>query len=167
MFNNREAYLRGSVSSVAQSCPTLCDPVDCSTPGFPVYHQLLECAHSYPSSWWYHPTISSSVTPFSSCLQSCPASGSFLMSQFFTSDGQSIRASDSASVLPMNIQDWFLLGWTGLISLYPRDSEESSPTPQFKSINSSVISFLYGPTLYALCLFQLFKKSMGSCLTQQ
>ena len=117
MFNNREAYLRGSVSSVAQSCPTLCDPVDCSTPGFPVYHQLLECAHSYPSSWWYHPTISSSVTPFSSCLQSCPASGSFLMSQFFTWGCRSIGVSALASVLPINIQGLFPLGLTGLISL--------------------------------------------------
>ena len=67
--------------------------------------------------WWWHPTISSSVIPFSFCLQSFPASGSFLMSQFFASGGQSIGASTSASVLPMNIQDWFSLGLTGLISL--------------------------------------------------
>ena len=69
------------------------------------------------SSQWCHPTIYSSVVPFSSHLQSFPASGSFVMSQFFTSDGQNIRASASASVLPMNIQDWFPLGLTGLISL--------------------------------------------------
>ena len=68
-------------------------------------------------SVWCHPTISSSVIPFSSCLQSFPASGSFPMSQFFQSDGQSIEASASALVLPMNIQDWFALGLTGLISL--------------------------------------------------
>ena len=68
-------------------------------------------------SWWCHPTISSSVVPFSSCLQSFPASGSFPMSQFFASGGQSIRASASASVLPMNIQGWFPLGLTDLISL--------------------------------------------------
>ena len=74
-------------------------------------------SNSYPLSWWCHPTISSSVVPFSSCLQSFPASGSFQMSQFFTSGGQSIGASASASVLPMNIQDWFPLGWTGWISL--------------------------------------------------
>jgi len=74
------------------------------------------CANSCPLSWWYHPTISSSV-PFSSRLQSFPASGSFPMSQFFTSGGQSIGVSASASVLPMNIQDWFPLGLTGLISL--------------------------------------------------
>ena len=72
---------------------------------------------SCPSSQWCHPTISFSVVPFSSCLQSFPASGDFQMSQFFASDGPSIGASASASVLPMNIQDWFPLGWTGLISL--------------------------------------------------
>ena len=66
-----------------------------------------------PSSWWCHPTISSSVIPFSSCLQSFQASGSFLMSQLFESGGQSIGVSASTSVLPMNIQDWSPLGWTG------------------------------------------------------
>ena len=75
------------------------------------------CSNSCPSSQWCHPTISSSAIPFSSCLQSFPASGSFQMSQFFTSSGQSIRASPSASFLPMNIQDWFPLGLTGWISL--------------------------------------------------
>ena len=75
------------------------------------------CSNSCPSSWWCHPTISSSVIPFSSCLQSFPALGSFPMSWLFPSSGQSIRASASASVLPMNIQDWFPLGLTGLISL--------------------------------------------------
>ena len=73
--------------------------------------------NSIPSSWWCHPTISSSVIPFSSCLQSFPASGSFPMSQFFTSGGQGIGVSASASVLPMNIQDSFPLGWTSWISL--------------------------------------------------
>ena len=73
--------------------------------------------NSCPLSWWCHPAISSSVIPFSSCLQSFPASGSFLMSRFFTSGGQSIGASALASVLPVNIQDWFPLGWTGWISL--------------------------------------------------
>ena len=75
------------------------------------------CSNSCPLSWWCHPTISSSVIPFYSRLQSFWASGSFLMSQFFTSGGQSIRASASASVLPMNIQDWLPSGLTGLISL--------------------------------------------------
>ena len=71
--------------------------------------------NSCPSSWWCHPTISSSIVPFSSCLQSFPASWYFPMSQFFTSGGQSTEVSASASVLPMNIQDWFPLGWTGWI----------------------------------------------------
>ena len=70
-----------------------------------------------PLSWWCHPTISSSVIPFSSCPQSFPASGSFQMSQHFTSGGQSIRVPASTSVLPMNTQDWSPLGWTGCISL--------------------------------------------------
>ena len=74
-------------------------------------------SNSCPLSQWCHPTISSSVIPFFSWLQSFPASGSFPMSQFFTSGGQSIRVSASTSVLPMNIQDWFPLGWTGSISL--------------------------------------------------
>ena len=74
-------------------------------------------SNSYPSSQWCHPAISSSVVPFSSCPQSLPASGSFPMSQLFTRGGQSIRVSASASVLPMNTQDWSPLGWTGWISL--------------------------------------------------
>ena len=78
------------------------------------------CSDSYPSSWLCHPTISSSVVPFSSCLQSFPASGSFPVSQFFALGGQNIGASTSASVLPMNTQDWFPLGLTGLISLQPK-----------------------------------------------
>ena len=76
---------------------------------------LRTCSNSCLSSWWCHPTVSSSAVPFSSCLQSFPASESFLMSQFFPSGGQSIEVS--ASVLPMNGQDWFPLGWTCLISL--------------------------------------------------
>ena len=75
------------------------------------------CSNSWPLSRWCHPTISSSVVPFSSCLQSFSASGSFPLSHFFTSGGQSIGVSASAFVLPMNIQDWFPLGWTSLISL--------------------------------------------------
>ena len=107
-------------------------------------------SNSCPSSWWCHPNISSSVTLFSSCLQSFPASGSFPMSQLFTSGGQSIGVLVLASVLPMNIQDWSPLGWAGCISLQSRDSQESSPTPQFKSINSSALSFLCSPTLTSI-----------------
>ena len=75
------------------------------------------CSNSCPWNWWGHPTVSSSVVPVSSCLQSFTASGSFPRNQFFTSGGQSIGVSTSASVLPMNIQNWFPLGWTGWISL--------------------------------------------------
>ena len=105
------------------------------------------CSNPCPSSRWCHPTISSSVVPFSSCLQSFPASGSFPMSQLFSSGGQSIGVSASASVLPMTIQDWFPLGWTIGSPCSPRDSQESSPTPQFKSTSSLVLSFLHSPTL--------------------
>ena len=91
--------------------------MDCSTLGFPVLHVSWSFSNSCSLSRWCHPTISSSVIPFSSCLQSFPASGSVPMSQFFISGGQSIGVPASTSVLPMNIQDWFPLGWTGLISL--------------------------------------------------
>ena len=86
----------------------------CSSPTPGVY------SNSCPLSRWCHPTTSSSVIPFSSCLQSFPASGSFQMSQFSASAGQSIGVSVSTSVLSVNIQDWFPLGWTGLISCSPR-----------------------------------------------
>ena len=101
-------------SSVAQLCPTLCEPMNCSTPGLPVHHQHL---NPCPLSRWCHPTISSSVVPFSSCLQSSPASGSFQTSQLFTSGGQRTGVSASTSVLPVNTQDWSPSGWTGWISL--------------------------------------------------
>ena len=107
-------------------------------------------SNSRPFNRWCHPTISSSVIPFSSHLQYFPASGSFQMSQLFASGGQSIGVSASALVLPMNIQDWFPLGWTGGSPCSLKDSQESSPTPQFKSINSSVLSFLYSPTLTSI-----------------
>ena len=88
------------------------------------------CSNSCPSSRWCHPTISSSAVPFSSHLQSCPALGLIPKSQFFASDGQSIGVSTSASVLPMNIQDWFPLGFTGLISLQSKGlSRVFSNTP--------------------------------------
>ena len=110
--------------SSVQSCPTLCDPMDGSMP-VPV---PVPCpsstpraySNSCPLSQWCHPTISSSAAPFSSCLQSFPASGSFPMSQFFTSGGKSTGLSVSASVPPMNTQDWSSLGLTGWISLQPK-----------------------------------------------
>ena len=120
-------------SSVAQSCLTLQPhepqharpPCPSPTPG--------AYSNSCPLSQWCPPTISSSVVPFSSCPQSLPASGSFPVSQLFAWGGQSIGVSASASVLPMNTQDWSPFGWTGWTSLQSRNSQESPPTPQFKS----------------------------------
>ena len=91
--------------------------MDCSTPGFPVLHSPGVCSDSCPLSWWRCLVISFSAALFSSCLQSSPASGAFLKSQLSMSDGQNTGASASASVLPVNIQGWFPLGLTGLISL--------------------------------------------------
>ena len=101
-------------SSVSQSCPTLCDPINRSMPRPPCPSQTPGVyPKPCPLCQWCHPTISFFVVPFSSCLQSFPASGSFPVSQVFPSDGQNIRTSASALVLPMNIQDWFPLGFTG------------------------------------------------------
>ena len=108
-----EVNLQFSSVQSLSSIQIILTPMDCSTPGFPVHHQTPgACSNSCQSSQWFHPTISSSVVPFSSCPQSFPALGSFLRSQF-----QSIGTSASSSVLPMNIQDWFRLGLFGLISL--------------------------------------------------
>ena len=105
--------------SVAKSCPTLCNLIwpHCSTPGFSVFDYYLEFAQTHVHHQWCHPIISFSVVPFSSCLQSFLISASFPMSQFFASSSQIIVPSASASVLPMNIQSWFPLRLTGLISL--------------------------------------------------
>ena len=129
--------------SVVKSCPTLCDPMDYSIPDFPVFHYLSVCSNSCPLSPWCHPTISSSVAPFSSCLQSFPESGSFSMSWLFASSGQSIGAL--ASVLLMNIKDWFPLGLTGLISLQSKGlprvfSSTTVRKHQFFSIQPSLWS---------------------------
>ena len=106
--------------------------------------------NSCPLSQWCHPTISSSVILFSSDLQSFPASVSFPMSQFFPSGGQSIGVSSSASVLPMNIQDWFPLGWTGWISLQSKGLPRIFSSTTFQKHHSSVLSFLYSPTLTSI-----------------
>ena len=100
--------------SVTQSCPTLCDPMDCNAPGFPVFHYLLELAQSHPLSPWCHST---------SCPLSSPSPAAFNLSQhqglfqWVSSSHQVAKVSASASVLPMNIQDWSPLGWTSRISL--------------------------------------------------
>ena len=105
------------------------------------------CSDSCPLSQWCHPTISSFVIPFSFCPQSFLASGSFPVSWLFTSGGQSISVSASASVFPVNIQDWFPLGWTGWISLLSKGLSRVFSNPQLKNINSSALNLLYGPTL--------------------
>ena len=200
--------------SVTKSCPTLYDPMDCNTPGFPVLHYLVEvCSNSCPLSQWCHPAISSSVTTFSSCPQSFPGCwpsvvSDSLQSQTWTAAHQaslsfnisrsllklmsiesvmpsnhftlchpllllpsifpSIRVFSNELALcirwpkywsfsispPMSIQGWFPLGLTGLTPSSPRDSQESSPTPHFERINSSVLSILYGPTLTSIYDYQ-------------
>ena len=140
----------GILSSV-QFCPTLCNPMDCSTSGFPAPSSTPgACSNSCPSSQWCHPIISSSVVPFSSCRQSFPASGSFPMSQFFASDGQSTGVSASTSVLSMNIQDWFPLELTGLISLQSKGHARVFSNTTVQNINSSALSFLFSPTLTSM-----------------
>ena len=114
------------------------------------------CPDSYPLGWWCHPTISSSVVPFFFLFQSFPASGSFPVSQLFTSGGQSIGASVSTSALTMNIQEWFPLGWTGLISLQSKElwrlfSNTTIQKHQFYGTQLSLWSnFLYDPTLTSI-----------------
>ena len=135
--------------SVAQLCPTLCDPMDCSMPGFPVPHHLPELAQTHVH--WVGDAIQPSCplsSPLSSSLKSFPALGSFPINQFFTSGGQ-MGASASAWVLPRNIQGRFPLGLTGLISLLSKRFSRVS-TPQFKSISSSVLSLLYGSILSSI-----------------
>ena len=107
------------------------------------------CLNSSPLSHWYHPTISSSVVPFSSCLQSFPASGSLQMRQFFASGGQSIGVSASSSVLPMNIQAWFLLGLTGLI-LQSKGLSRVFSNTTVQELQFSALSFLCSPTLTSI-----------------
>ena len=111
-------FISVQFSSVAQSCTTLCDPMNHSTPGLPVHNQLPESTQTHIH--WVSVTIQQSdpsFVPFSYCPQSFPTSGSFQMSQLFVSGGQSTGVSASTSVLPMNTQDWSPLGWTDWISL--------------------------------------------------
>ena len=142
------------ISSVQFSCSVVSDslpshepqhtrpPCPSPTPGV--------CPNPCPSSRWYHPTISSSVVPFSSRPQSFPASGSFQMSQLFASGGQRIGALASRSVLPINSQDWSPLGWTGWISLQSKGLSRVFSSTTVQSTNSSILSFLYSPTLTSI-----------------
>ena len=105
------------------------------------------CSNSCPVNWCCHPTILSSVLRFSSCLQSFPASGSFPMSQFFTSGGQSFGVPDSSSILPMNIQDWFPLGVTGWISLQSKGLSRVFSNTTARKHKFLALIFLYSPSL--------------------
>ena len=134
--------------SVSKLRLTLCNPIDCSTPGFPILHHLLEFAQIHVH--WVGDTIQPSDPLLPPSPQSFSASGSFPKSWLFATGDQSISISASASVLPMNVQDWFPLGRLVGSSCSPRDSQESSPTTQFKRIDSSVLSFLYSPTLTSI-----------------
>ena len=128
----------------------LCSPMDCSTSGLPVHHQVPEFTQTHvhwvsdviqPS----HPLSSPSPSAFNLSQHQV-----FPMSQFITSDGQSIGVSALVSVLPMNIHDWFPLGWTGWISLQSKGLSRVFSTSQFKSINSSVLNFLYRPAVTSI-----------------
>ena len=139
-------------SSVAQSCPTLCDAINRSIPR-PPCPSPTPGVHTNPCplSQWCHPTISSSVVPFSSCPQSFPASGSFQMSQLFVSGGQSIGVSTSTSVLPVNTQELYPSGWTGWISLQSKGLSRVFSNTTVQSINISSLSFLYIPPWNNCC----------------
>ena len=140
-----------SVNLVAQSYLTLCNPMDCNTPGIPVHHQLRKLFQTHVNGVGdaiqsSHPLSSPTPPAFNLSQQQ----GLF---QWVISSHQVAKVlgiSAAALVLPMNIQDWFPLGLNGLISCSPRDSQESSLTPPFKNINSSALSFLYSPTLTSL-----------------
>ena len=138
-------------SSVAQSCRTLHDPMDCSMPGLPVHQQLLEFTETHLH--WVADTIQPShplVVPLSSHLQSFPASGSFQISQFFASGGQNIGVSASTSVLPMNYQDWSPLGLTGWISLQSEGLSRVFSNITVQKHQFLVLSFLHSPTLTSI-----------------
>ena len=130
----------GGNSSCSPNCCSFAKWCPIFLPLHELQHTRLPCpslppgACSSPSNWWYHPTISSSVVPFSSCPQSLPASGFFPKSQLFASGGQRVGVSASASLLPMNVQGWLPLGWSNFLAV--QGTLKSYLAPQFKSINS-------------------------------
>ena len=140
---------------MAQSCPNSLWPRELQHARLPCSSLSPRvCSNSCLLSWWCNPTTSSSITPFSSCPQSFPVSGSFPVTRPFTSSGQSIGASASASVLPVNIQDWFLLGLTGFISLQSKGhsrvfSNTTVQKHQFFSFHSPTLTSIhdYGKTI--------------------
>ena len=147
-FRTPVSNLHFQFSSVIQSCLTLCDPMDCSTPGFPVHDQLLELTQIHVH------LVGDAIQPFHPL--SSPSPPAFNLSQHQGLFHWVSSSHQVVKVLALRLQHqsfqrifrkWFPLGLTGLISLQSRDSQESSPTPQFKSINSLALSFLYSPTL--------------------
>ena len=141
-FIHTTLYVSVQFSSVAQSCSTLCDPMNRSMPDLPVHHQLLEFTQAVESVMPSNHLIL--CFPLFLLPSIFPSIRVFQMSQFFVSDGQSIGTSTSASVLPMNIQDWFPLGWTCLFF------QSKGLNTRVQSISSSVLSFLYGPTFISI-----------------
>ena len=133
-------FSRSVVSNSLQPCELQHARPPCPSPSPGVY------PNSCPSSRWCHPTISSSVIPFSSCLQSFPASGSFQMSQFLAPGGQSTGGSASVLVLPKNIHDWFPLGWTGWISLQSKGLSRVFSNTTVQKHQVFALSFLHSPT---------------------
>ena len=138
--------ISSQLSSVAQSCPTLCDLVDCSTSGFLVHNQLPELTQTHVHR------VGDAIQHLILCHPLLLPPSTFPRIRVFSKESvlHIRRPKASASDLPMNVQDWFPLGWTGLISFSPRDSQEFSPASQFKSINSLALSSLYGPTLTSI-----------------
>ena len=149
-FYEEFTWSSAQFSSVAQLCPTLWPHglqharPSCPLPTSGVYSNLC------PLSQWCHPVISSSIVPFSSCLQSFPASWSFQMSQFLASGGQSIGVSVVTTVLPKKSQDWSPLEWTDWISLQSKGPSRVFSNTTVQNINSSALSFLHSPTLTSI-----------------
>ena len=137
-------------SSVTQSCPTRCNLMDCGMPGLPVHHQLLELTKTHVH--W----VSDAIQPCHPLLSPYPPAFNLPSISVFSNksvlhiSGQSIGISASASVLPMKIQDWFPLDWLVSSPCSPKDSQEPSPRPQFRSVNSLALSLLYGSTLTSI-----------------
>ena len=139
------------VSSLTQLCPTLCHPRDCSMPGLPVRHQLPEFTQTHVH--WVGDPIQQShplSSPSPPAFNLSQHQSHFQWVQFFSSGGQSIGVSASTLVLSMIIQDWFPLGLTGWISLKSKELSRVFSKPQFKTINSSALCFLYSPTLTSI-----------------
>ena len=139
-------------SSVTQSCQTPCNPMNCSTPGLPEHHQFPEFTNSRPSSQWCHPAILILCCPLLLLPPIPPTIRVFSNESTLPWGGQSTGVSALASFFLKNTQGWMISFRMDLVGspCSPRDSQESSPTPQFKSINSSALNFLYSPTLTSI-----------------